>query len=58
MTQFLSPNYKMFFDKWAGGVVVSIVASQQQSFWFESQLGPFCGEFACSPGYSGFLPPS
>jgi len=32
-----------------GGVVVSTVASQQEGSWFESQLGPFCVEFACSP---------
>ena len=48
-----------------GGVVVSTVASQQEGSRFNSQLGPFCVEFACSPvyawvlsGYSGFLPPS
>jgi len=31
-----------------GSVMVSTGASQQGS-WFESQLGPFCLEFACSP---------
>ena len=25
------------------------VGSQQEGSWFESQLGPFCVEFACSP---------
>ena len=30
-------------------VVVSTVASQQEGSWFESQLGPFCVVFACSP---------
>ena len=30
-------------------VVVSAVISQQDGSWFESQLGPFCVEFACSP---------
>jgi len=32
-----------------GDVVVSTVASQQEGSWFESQLGPFYVEFACSP---------
>ena len=32
-----------------GGVVVSTVASQQEGSWFESWLGPFSVEFACSP---------
>lgn len=31
-----------------GSVVVSTVASQQESLVFESQLRSFCGEFACS----------
>ena len=46
-----------------GGVVVSAVASQREGSKFNSQLGPFCVESACSPvyawvlsGYSGFLP--
>merc|ERR1711931_160809 len=32
-----------------GGIVVSTVASQQEGRGFESRLGPFCAEFACSP---------
>jgi len=32
-----------------GGVVVSTVASQQEDSCFETQLEPFCVEFACSP---------
>jgi len=31
-----------------GGVVVSAVASQQEGSRFNSQLGPFCVELACS----------
>ena len=31
------------------GVVVSTVASQQEGSRFNSQLGLFCVEFACSP---------
>jgi len=27
--------------------VVSTISSQQESSWFEFQLGPFCVEFAC-----------
>ena len=29
--------------------MVSIVASQQEGSWFDSQLGPFCVEVLCSP---------
>ena len=47
--------------------MVSTVASQEEGSRFNSQLGPFCVEFACSPrvcvgslwvlsGFSGFLP--
>ena len=32
-----------------GGVVVSTVTSQQEGSRFNSQLGHFCVEFACSP---------
>jgi len=32
-----------------GGVVVSTVASQREGSRFNSWLGPFCVEFACSP---------
>ena len=38
------------------GMVVSSAASQQQGSRSESQLGPFCVEFAwIVSGYSGFL---
>ena len=36
-----------------GGVVVSTVASQQEGSRFNSLLGPFCVEFACSPRVCG-----
>ena len=29
--------------------MVGTVASQREGSWSESQLGPFCVEFACSP---------
>jgi len=32
-----------------GGVLVSTVASQQEGPKFDSRLGHFCVEFACSP---------
>ena len=39
-----------------GGAVVRPVASQLEGRRFESGLGPFCVEFACSPHVSvGFL---
>jgi len=40
-----------------GGVVLSTVTSQCESSWFESWLGPFCVEFACSI-WSLWLPPT
>jgi len=39
----------MRVDGLHGGVVVSTIASQQKGSWFESRMGPFCVEFACSP---------
>jgi len=39
----------MFQRRLHGDVVVSTIASQQEDSRFESWLGPFCVEFACSP---------
>ena len=43
------PNVRNFKLVVYDGVVVSTVSSQQEGLGFESQLRPFCVEFACFP---------
>ena len=45
---FVLEGWQDFKKNW-GCTVVWWLASQQKGFWFESRLGPFCVEFACSP---------
>lgn len=44
--------------EWNGGVMISAVTSQQEGPMFESNLGPFCLELACSPCIHVAIPAS
>lgn len=44
--------------EWNGGAMISVVTSQQEGPMFESNLGLFCVEPACSPCVHVAIPAS